>query len=96
MQTVATDGAFLVQNMFGEQGVCGGPCTEEAAGRLCRVTAPDGNGDQEFAVPIRSANHTPSAGNDACGVFVRSCAGHCSDSGGSACSLPMMRSTAMA
>ena len=43
-------------------------------------------------------NLRPSAGNPgmAFGVFVLSFAGHCSESGGNAISLPVMRSTAMA
>ena len=51
---------------------------------------------QEFAAIIRFDDQRPSAGNEAFGVLVLSFAGHCSESGGSGVSLPVMRSTAMA
>ena len=51
---------------------------------------------REFAAAVRFDDQRPSAGHEAFGVLVLSFAGHCSESGGSGCSLPVMRSTAMA
>jgi hypothetical protein len=52
---------------------------------------------QEFAAQVPADNQRLSVrSNEAFGVFVLSFAGHCSERGGSACSLPVMRSTVMA
>src|SRR5258708_13358830 len=59
------------------------PCGSGLRGRCSKIAAP----------PVRADHERPSVGNEAFGVFVLSFAGHRSESGGSGCSLPVMRST---